>query len=72
MRIYYHRDFDGMASAAILAEALEASRGEKDVDWSGVNFDRTLDWETFAMGQRFAVVDFHFHLPLECEPPSVR
>lgn len=61
MRIYYHRDFDGMASAAILAEALEASRGEVDVDWLGVNFDRTLDWESFAMGQRFAVVDFHFH-----------
>jgi len=61
MRIYYHRDFDGMASAAILAEALEASRDEQDVDWSGVNFDRTLDWEQFAMGQRFAVVDFHFH-----------
>ncbi|MHC4380418.1 MAG: hypothetical protein ACYSU1_04945 [Planctomycetota bacterium] len=61
MRIYYHRDFDGMASAAILADALETSRGEQNVRWAGVNFDRTLNWEDFAMGQDFAVVDFHFH-----------
>ena len=61
MRIYYHRDFDGMASAAILADALEKSRGESQVRWAGVNFDRTLNWEDFAMGQQFAVVDFHYH-----------
>lgn len=61
MRIYYHRDFDGMASAAILADALEACGLEQDVCWSGVNFDKTLNWESFAMGQFFAVVDFHYH-----------
>jgi|FLOH01.1.fsa_nt_gi hypothetical protein len=61
MRIYYHRDFDGMASAAILADALESCGLEKQVNWSGVNFDKTLHWENFAMGQFFAVVDFHFH-----------
>ncbi len=59
--IYYHRDFDGMASAAILAEALQTTRKEEDVTWSGVNFDRTLDWRRFGLGERFAVVDFHFH-----------
>ncbi len=61
MLIYYHRDFDGMASAAILADALEATGREENVRWSGVNFDRTLHWEEFAMGQEFAVVDFHYH-----------
>ena len=61
MRIYYHRDFDGMASAAILADALESCGLETDVNWSGVNFDKTLNWESFAMGQFFAVVDFHYH-----------
>lgn len=61
MRIYYHRDFDGMASAAILADALEATGREREVRWAGVNFDRTLHWEEFALGQEFAVVDFHFH-----------
>ncbi len=61
MIIHYHRDFDGMASAAILAEALEATGREQAVRWAGVNFDRTLDWESFGAGQRFAVVDFHFH-----------
>ncbi len=39
LRIYYHRDFDGMASAAILAEALESSGREKRTTWAGVNFD---------------------------------
>lgn len=61
LRVYYHRDFDGMAAAAILADALEARRGELNVTWSGVNFDRKLDWASFGAGERFAVVDFHFH-----------
>ena len=54
LRIYYHRDFDGMASAAILAEALEETGQEERTAWSGVNFDRTLKWDSFAVGERFA------------------
>ncbi|MFT7517582.1 MAG: hypothetical protein ACI84O_001377 [Myxococcota bacterium] len=61
MKIYFHRDFDGMAAAAILADALAQSRGHDDVNWEGVNFDRTLEWENFALGEEFAVVDFHYH-----------
>ena len=61
LKIYFHRDFDGMASAAILAQALEDVNLETDITWSGVNFHRTLEWETFAEGEKFAVVDFHFH-----------
>jgi len=61
LRIYYHRDFDGIASGAMLAEALEATGREQDVQWSGVNFDRTLEWPSFSLDERFAVVDFHYH-----------
>ena len=61
MKIYFHRDFDGMAAAAILADALATTRGHLDVSWEGVNFDRTLEWDNFANGEEFAVVDFHYH-----------
>jgi hypothetical protein len=59
LTIHYHRDFDGMVSAAILAHCLRA-RGE-DVRWAGLNYDQRADWENFQAGQRFAIVDFHFH-----------
>jgi hypothetical protein len=57
--IHYHRDFDGMVSAAILAHALR-SRGEEP-GWVGLNYDQRANWEAFQEGQRFAIVDFHFH-----------
>jgi len=60
LRIYYHRDFDGMVSAALLAWVL-ARRGEDDVSWESVNYDQRRNWERFAAGERFAIVDFHFH-----------
>jgi hypothetical protein len=59
LRIHYHRDFDGMVSAAILATLLR-ERGE-DVDWTSVNYDQRADWTNFESGRRFAIVDFHFH-----------
>jgi len=59
LTIHYHRDFDGMVSAAILAHFLRA-RGE-DPGWAGLNYDQRADWENFQAGQRFAIVDFHFH-----------
>jgi hypothetical protein len=59
LRIFYHRDFDGMVSAAVLASIL-AERGES-VSWESVNYDQRRDWESFAAGKRFAIVDFHFH-----------
>jgi hypothetical protein len=59
LRIYYHRDFDGMVSAAVLASILR-ERGE-DVAWESVNYDQRRDWESFGHGNRFAIVDFHFH-----------
>ena len=60
LRIHYHRDFDGMVSAAVLASVLETRSGER-VEWASVNYDQRRDWESFAAGERFAIVDFHFH-----------
>ena len=58
--IYYHRDFDGMVSGALLAHILRTVRGEQ-VRVASINYDRRKDWEQFEEGQRFAIVDFHFH-----------
>ncbi len=59
LRIHYHRDFDGMVSAAVLAAILR-ERGD-EVVWESVNYHQRDDWDNFAAGTRFAVVDFHFH-----------
>ena len=58
--IHYHRDFDGMCAAAILAHALKQTRNE-DTLVRSVNYDQRRDWENFSAGERFAIVDFHFH-----------
>jgi oligoribonuclease NrnB/cAMP/cGMP phosphodiesterase (DHH superfamily) len=60
LRIHYHRDFDGMVSAAVLATMLRAKRGES-VRWSSVNYDQKAAWDDFSRHERFAIVDFHFH-----------
>jgi hypothetical protein len=60
LRIHYHRDFDGMVSAAVLAWVLEQSEHERPV-WSSINYDQRTDWPAFEQGKRFAIVDFHFH-----------
>jgi hypothetical protein len=60
LRIYYHRDFDGMVSAAILASVLIDLFGER-IRWQSVNYDQRRNWETFGSDSRFAIVDFHFH-----------
>lgn len=58
--IHYHRDFDGMVSAAVLASILRERTGESPT-WKSVNYDQRDDWENFEAGKRFAIVDFHFH-----------
>jgi hypothetical protein len=60
LRIHYHRDFDGMVSAALLATILREVRDER-AGWRSVNYDQRADWERFEAGRRFAIVDFHFH-----------
>jgi len=60
LRIFYHRDFDGMVSAAVLATILR-QQGAGPVAWESVNYDQRTDWTRFAEGLRFAIVDFHFH-----------
>lgn len=60
LRIHYHRDFDGMVSAAVLAWALEQS-GQGRATWRSINYDQREEWHAFETGKRFAIVDFHFH-----------
>ena len=60
LTIHYHRDFDGMVSAAVLASIL-GERGEEDQHLTSVNYDQRTDWSSFGQGTRFAIVDFHFH-----------
>lgn len=62
LTIWYHRDFDGIASAAILADVLRARLKRSDVRWSGINHDRRREWKDWGSdGAEFAVVDFFFH-----------
>lgn len=60
LRIHYHRDFDGLISAAVLATILRERAGEEPV-WRSINYDQRTDWPSFELGKRFAIVDFHFH-----------
>ena len=39
LRVHYHRDFDGMVSAAVLATILREQH-EEEVAWSSVNYDQ--------------------------------
>lgn len=62
LTIWYHRDFDGIASAAILADVLRTVHKRTDVRWEGINHDRRAEWNNWgADGSEFAVVDFFFH-----------
>ena len=49
LRIHYHRDFDGMCSAAILAHVLQHKDGD-EVAVTSVNYDQRRDWERFGEG----------------------
>ncbi|MBK7644104.1 MAG: hypothetical protein IPJ19_13835 [Planctomycetes bacterium] len=60
LTIHYHRDFDGMVSAAVLARILTQREGVQP-QWKSVNYDQRTDWLNFEAGKRFAIVDFHFH-----------
>jgi hypothetical protein len=60
LTIHYHRDFDGMVAAAVLASIL-SERDEEDIVLKSVNYDQRKNWESFSKDKRFAIVDFHFH-----------
>src|SRR5881628_2983511 len=60
LTIHYHRDFDGMVSAAILSTILRERFG-LPAAWRSVNYDQRANWLEFEAGRRFAIVDFHFH-----------
>ena len=54
LTIHYHRDFDGMVSAAVLATILRETFDE-NVLWECVNYDQRKDWDNFQRGRRFAI-----------------
>ncbi len=60
LTVHYHRDFDGMCAGAVLTHILR-ERGESNVRLQSVNYDQRSEWEEFCLGERFAIVDFHFH-----------
>lgn len=60
LTIHYHRDFDGMVAAAVLASILKGLL-EENIGWRSVNYDQRRDWDQFERGRRIAIVDFHFH-----------
>lgn len=60
LRVHYHRDFDGMVSAAVLAVVLRDKQAQR-VSWSSINYDQRAEWHEFSRDERFAIVDFHFH-----------
>jgi hypothetical protein len=53
LRIHYHRDFDGMVAAAVLARILRERKGE-DPSWASINYDQRSDWESFGLGTRLS------------------
>src|SRR5262245_14772450 len=58
--IHYHRDFDGMVSAAVLSVILLETRGET-VAWRGRDHVPRPKWLAFEAGKRIAVGDSPFH-----------
>ena len=51
IRIHYHRDFDGMVSAAVLAVALRQTKAENDVQWSNQYSARGWKWKSTSQSQ---------------------
>ncbi|MEZ6020887.1 MAG: hypothetical protein R3F17_12515 [Planctomycetota bacterium] len=47
--LYYHRDFDGMVSAAVLARILR-KRGASDIRFQHINYDQKRDWRSLPKG----------------------
>ena len=60
LTIHYHRDFDGMVAGAVLASIL-SEQSDETIRLVSVNYDQREDWEHFCEGERFGIVDFHFH-----------
>ena len=61
--VYFHKDFDGVCSAALFSEILESfsfcSRGE--IALIGVDYDIKSEWRSRSLSSPNAVLDFLFH-----------
>lgn len=71
MAVMYHDDFDGCASAAVLAGYFH-QHGVRQLRFVPVNYDLKTAWSAgkfplpLESGERLAVVDFLFHPAAEC------
>jgi len=58
--IYYHDDFDGMASAAVMLDFLE-SRGDKVKKFIQIKYDIRPKWPKIKFQRPTVIVDFYYH-----------
>ncbi|TYP72371.1 hypothetical protein [Paenibacillus methanolicus] len=61
LNIYFHRDFDGMAGAALLSEVFRTCRGFETFAYHPVDFHLKDEWLDMRLAQPAAVLDFFYH-----------
>lgn len=62
MNVYFHRDFDGICSAAVLSAYLKvADLGNATLKFSSVDYDLKASWGGRALEKPCAIVDFLYH-----------
>src|ERR1700674_1304398 len=60
MHIYYHADLDGLTSAVVLADYLQARYMEPS-SYIPIDHDRLRIWQSERLLSPAAVLDFEFH-----------
>ncbi|GAA0370905.1 hypothetical protein [Bacillus horti] len=61
LSIYFHKDFDGLASAALLSKILEKSGTYLSYDYFPIDFDVRDEWLSHSLRRPAAVLDFFYH-----------
>lgn len=62
MHIYFHRDFDGVCSAAVLAAYLKATdAADSMLEFLPVDYDLRANWAKSELKRPCAIVDFLYH-----------
>ncbi|MHB8077244.1 hypothetical protein [Desulfosporosinus fructosivorans] len=61
LNIFFHRDFDGLVSAAILTKILTLNGKFSDFDYHPVDYDSKDNWLNNRIASPCAVLDFLYH-----------
>lgn len=61
LNLYFHRDFDGMAAAALLCEVFQSCKGYQTFAYHPVDFHLKDEWLDMRLAQPAAVLDFFYH-----------